>query len=179
MQPSLPVWCMSSSVRTLQKEDIWRCLPADRWTSRAVVPLKGQYAEFHLQLSSQRATVSYPAQSFPHREASQNSQIELFSPSFFPHFSLAVIRTNVDCISCAFFLCSCLYCSVQKKIISLYIESLLDLISEWLSSDSVSHFFFLPTTGIQEHYFIFPWVSFLFPQLLNSTRATVLKVKGW
>lgn len=57
-------------------------LPADRQISRAVVPLKGAISSrFTPATQLPKDAASYTAQSFPRREAVENSQIELFKIS--------------------------------------------------------------------------------------------------
>lgn len=97
-----------------------------------LLPLRGQKNPVpipYLQLSSQRDAVFCAAQLFP----LQRGSCKLINRTF---QVLAVIRTNVDCVG-RVPLCS--FCSVQTNL-HLFIQSLVDLISESLSSDSASHF---------------------------------------
>lgn len=81
-----------------------------------------------------------------------------------------VVWANVDCVGCVFILISPRsYCSVQKRLPP-YIQSLVDLISESLSSDSASQFPPAPTTDMLPQNFPSPLSEFSFSQLLNSPR---------
>lgn len=127
--PPLPMQSMSSSVSARQKEDFWRAapmyLPADCWASRAVVPLKGAICPRSIPATQLPQGCCFLHSTFL-PEAEENSQIELFK-----------ICHQDKCrpyIWCVFHLLP----YVQKNLL-LYIQSLLDLISERISSDSMSH----------------------------------------
>lgn len=114
-------------------------------------PLKGQYVLVpYLKLSSRR-------------DAATHSTMRKLSPFCSELLDLTVARTNGDCVGRALFY---LLADIKYKRISIYIQSLVHLVSERPSGDGA----LFSSTGIQD--FFFPSRGFSFFPFLPVERAS-------